>query len=86
MSFKSTVVGVAVVAGLATGAMWYVEPHTTSEINDHQRQVQVEQGSDGVENEHDRQRQGLGDGIDMENREDLRPGEHRPPIKIRIRP
>lgn len=86
MSFKGTVIGVATVASLATGAMWYVQPHTTNDVDQHQRQVQIDQGSDAVEQENARQQKKLGDGVDMETQERARPGEHRPPIKFHFRP
>ncbi|ADG76383.1 hypothetical protein Cfla_3511 [Cellulomonas flavigena DSM 20109] len=66
------------VAGLATGAMWYVQPHTPQEVTEQRRQQQESDLSDSHEQVTDeRRRQGMEDG-EAKRRDQLRSSELRP--------
>jgi len=81
--WKSTVIGVVTVAGMATGAAWYFEPHSPSQVEQHQKEIRQEQHSDVQEAEIERRERELSNGVDAENREKLRPGEYRPRTKFK---
>lgn len=78
MSVKQKFLVVSVTAGLLTAGAWYLQPHTTAEVDHHRIEQQVENGSDAQEKAHeDLERQGVEDG-EANRRDDLVPVEGRP--------
>ncbi|MBO3089481.1 hypothetical protein [Cellulomonas dongxiuzhuiae] len=86
MSLKERTAVALTVAGLATSAVWYLQPHTPQEVTDQQRQHQQADLSDSHDQVTDEQRrQGMEAG-EANRREQLRSSEHRPrPALPRLR-
>lgn len=78
MGVKSGIATIACVAGIASGVMWYVQPHTPDEIHDQRQQSQVEEYADHQERQDEERRRRLGDDVDRLNDEKRIPSEHRP--------
>lgn len=77
------------VFGLATGALWYLDPARPNvSLEEHQRQVQEQRMADlnkANERSRSRYRDELRDHIDSENRRDSGSSEQRPRPRVRLR-
>jgi hypothetical protein len=89
LSWKTKVaIGATVLAG-AVGVNQLLQVKTPDDAKRYQHEQQIEQGSDAVEMNNDRQRDKLPGGIDAENSRELSPREVRgaePRLKLRLRP
>lgn len=78
MSWKTNLLIGAAVLGLAVDVGDVLSVHNGEDYKKYQHQQQIQQGSDAVEMQNDRQRDKLPDGIDAENSRILTPSEVRP--------
>lgn len=72
------------VATLGIGAMEMLAPRSPAELQEQRNQQQVQDLVDSQERVQERIRQDGESLLDALQEEKVRPGEHRPPIRIRI--
>ena len=81
MNWQAKVCAGATAVGLLVGGLQYLEPKTPEQT----RQQQIEQLSDSHEKTKERMRQDGEDIAEADRLDRLRPGEHHPPEKPRLR-
>lgn len=68
------------VATLISGALWYLEPRTAADVDQHRQEQGVEELGDAHERVTDDQRRRGTEAGEANRREQLRPGEWRPQL------